>query len=265
MAGATKGGAGQAQSGQPPDGTGEAGTLNARTVRVGTAAGLMPAYAARPDAHATAAVIVVQEAFGVNAHIQDVCRRVAAEGYLAVAPHLFYRTGDPDLAYDDFPAVGPQMQALSRGNIEDDLDATLGWLDDQGFAPGRVGIVGFCMGGSIALFAAVAYPLGAAVTFYGGGVAEGRFGFPSLIELASGLTTPWLGLYGDKDQGIPSDQVEALRTAAGRSGVPSEIVRYPDAGHGFHCDARPAAYSPVAARDAWARAVSWLRLHLPEP
>ena len=182
MAGATKGGAGQAQSGQPPDGTGEAGTLNARTVRVGTAAGLMPAYAARPDAHATAAVIV-----------------------------------------------------------------------------------GFCMGGSIALFAAVAYPLGAAVTFYGGGVAEGRFGFPSLIELASGLTTPWLGLYGDKDQGIPSDQVEALRTAAGRSGVPSEIVRYPDAGHGFHCDARPAAYSPVAARDAWARAVSWLRLHLPEP
>ena len=180
----------------------------------------MPAYTVRPGAIAGAAVIVLQEAYGVNAHIQDVCHRFAAKGFLAVAPHLYHRTGDPDLAYDDFPAVGPHMQALSRDDLVDDLDATLAWLDDQGFGLGRVGVVGFCMGGSIALFAAVTYPLGAAVTFYGGGVTRGRFGFPPLIELAPGLASPWLGLYGDNDKNIPAEQVEALRAAAKRAGVP---------------------------------------------
>lgn len=237
----------------------------AGSVRLPTPAGQMPAYTVRPGAVATAAVIVMQEAYGVNAHIQDVCHRFAAKGFLVVAPHLFHRTGDPDLSYDDLPAVRPHMQALSRDNLTDDLDATLGWLEDQGFAPGHVGIVGFCMGGSVALFAAVTYPLGAAVTFYGGGVAEGRFGFPPLIELASNLTSPWLGLYGDRDQSIQPEQVEALRTAARRSRVPTEIVRYPDAGHGFHCDARPAAYAAAAAHDAWARTIAWLRRYLPGP
>ena len=242
-----------------------AATHDAVHVQLPTAAGPMPAYTVRPGTIASAAVIVLQEAYGVNMHIQDVCHRFAAKGFLAVAPHLYHRTGDPDLAYDDFPAVGPHMQALSRDDLVDDLDATLAWLDDQGFGLGRVGIVGFCLGGSIALFAAVTYPLGAAVTFYGGGVVRGRFGFPPLMELAPGLATPWLGLYGDKDQNIPPEQVEALRAAAKRAGVPTEIVRYPDAGHGFHCDARAVAYSAAAAPDAWARTVSWLRRYLPGP
>jgi carboxymethylenebutenolidase len=104
------------------------------------------------------------------------------------------------------------------------------------------------MGGSVTFLAAARRTLGAGVTFYGGGVGEGRFGMPPLVEMAPGLQTPWLGLYGDEDQGIPVDQVEALRQAAATAPVPTEIVRYADAGHGFHCDARPDSFHEASAK-----------------
>ena len=104
--------------------------------------------------------------------------------------------------------------------------------------------------------------LGGAVTFYGGGVAEGRFGLPSLIEQAPALQTPWLGLYGDIDQGIPVADVEHLRAATAAVGVPTEIVRYPEADHGFNCNDRPAVFNPSAAADAWSRTLGWFEQHL---
>ncbi|MHB8452253.1 MAG: dienelactone hydrolase family protein, partial [Mycobacteriales bacterium] len=93
-------------------------------------------------------------------------------------------------------------------------------------------------------------------TFYGGGVSAGRFGLPSLVDMAPGLKTPWLGLYGDLDQGIPVEQVESLRDAIAKAPVPTEIVRYPEAGHGFHCDARDSYHQPSAG-DAWQRTLDW--------
>jgi carboxymethylenebutenolidase len=206
-------------------------------------------------------LVVIQEAFGVNDHIEDICRRLAEEGWLAVAPHLFHRTGDPKLGYGDFSAVAPHLQALTPDSILTDLDAALSRLDDAGIAPTRRGATGFCMGGTCALIGAVERPIGAAVTFYGGGVAEGRFGFPSLIELAPRLGAPWLGLYGDRDQGIPVEQVERLRAAAATSGQPTEVVRYPEAEHGFNCDQR-ASYHAASARDAWARMLAWFERYL---
>jgi carboxymethylenebutenolidase len=235
------------------------------TVRIATTSGELPAYDARPDGEARAAVIVIQEAFGVTAHIEDVARRCADAGYRAVAPHLFHRSGDPVLAYDDIAAARPQMEALTQDGLLDDLDATLGYLGEAGFGASQVGIVGFCMGGTVSFLAGARRPLGAAVSFYGGGVAEGRFGMPPLVELAPSLRAPWLGLYGDQDQGIPVEQVETLREAAGRASVPTELVRYPDAGHGFHCDDRPAAYHEVSAKDAWSRTLSWFEQHLSTP
>ena len=116
----------------------------------------------------------------------------------------------------------------------------------------RIGVVGFCMGGTVALITAVERG-GAAVTFYGGGVTEGRFGFPPLVDLAPRLRAPWLGLYGDLDQGISVDQVEALRAAAATAATKIEVVRYADAGHGFHCDQRAsfhAASRATVAADA---------------
>ena len=176
-------------------------------------------------------MIVVQEAFGITEHIQDVCDRLSAAGYRAVAPHLFHRSGDAVIAYDDMAAVMPHLGALSADGLESDIAATLEYLGAAGFSAPQTGIVGFCMGGSVVVLAAARHALGAAVTFYGGGIAEGRFGMPPLAELAPELKTPWLGLFGDEDQSIPSDQVEALREAAKKAAVPTEVVRYPEAPH----------------------------------
>lgn len=202
--------------------------------------------------------MVLQEAFGVSAHIEDVCRRFAAAGWLAAAPQLFHRTGGPALSYDDLPAAREHMSALQADDLLEDVDASLKHLADAGIAMSSAAVVGFCMGGSVALAAAARRPLAAAVSFYGGGVREGRFGFPPLRELAPQLQTPWLGLYGDEDQSIPVADVEQLRAAAAQAPVPTEIVRYPGAGHGFHCDDRPDHFRPDAARDAWARTLDWL-------
>ncbi len=203
---------------------------------------------------------MIQEAFGVNDHIDDVARRFAAEGYLAVAPHLFHRRGDPKVGYDDLPAAMAPVQQLQRDEILDDVDAALAELDRAGIAPERRVIVGFCMGGTVALLVAVRRPVAAAVTFYGGGVKKGRFGFGSLIDEARQLTAQWLGLFGDLDHGIPVEEVEELRLSAASSGQQTEVVRYADAGHGFHCDQRP-SYHRASAEDAWGRTLAWFAAH----
>lgn len=231
------------------------------TVNLTTPDGEMAIYDVTPEAEPKGAVIVIQEAFGVNDHIEDVTRRFAAAGYRAVAPHLFHRSGDPRLGYDDFDQVMPQMQALTAAGIGDDLDATLAYLSGAGIGPEKVGIVGFCMGGTVSFFAATRYRLGAAVTFYGGGVGTGRFGYPSQVEEGAKLQTPWLGLYGDQDKGIPVDEVEQLRTAVASAPVEAEIVRYSEADHGFHCDARP-SFHQASAGDAWKRTLDWFGRHL---
>jgi carboxymethylenebutenolidase len=215
----------------------------------------------QPDGPPKGGVVVIQEAFGVNDHIEDVARRFAAEGWLAVAPHLFHRSGDPKLGYGDFSTVMPHMQKLTAEGVMADVDAALDHLAAAGIPLRKTGIVGFYMGGTVALVAATRRDLGAAVTFYGGGVTEGRFGFGPLVEEATRLRAPWLGLYGDLDQGIPVDGVEQLRAAAASSGQETEVVRYAEAGHGFHCDQRD-SYEPKSAQDAWARTLAWFDGHL---
>jgi carboxymethylenebutenolidase len=223
--------------------------------------GKMDFYESRPQGTARGAVIVMQEAFGITDHIQDVCRRFSAAGYLAVAPHLFHRSGDPVIAYDKMQEVIPHVMRLSLEGLQADLDASLAHLASAGFQPQQVANVGFCMGGSVTFLAAARQPLGAAVTFYGGGITQGRFGMPPLTELAPQLKAPWLGLYGDRDQTIPLTEVEVLRKAARAAAVPTDIVRYPDADHGFHCDARP-SYHEASAKDGWRRTLEWLQTHM---
>lgn len=207
------------------------------------------------------AVIVIQEAFGVNAHIRSVADRFAGEGYLAVAPQLFHRDGSPEIPYDDFSSTMPYMANLTKQGLTNDLGATTDFLATLGFHAPNVAAVGYCMGGTVSFFAATLGTIGAAASFYGGGVVTGRFGLPPLLDLAAELTCPWLGLYGDLDQSIPADQVEALRAATRAASVTTEIVRYPDAQHGFHCDARP-SYDEAAALDAHARALAFFAEHL---
>ncbi len=224
-------------------------------------ADVTPLTVRAPESSPKGGVVVVQEAFGVNDHIVDVAGRFAAAGYLAVVPHVFHRSGDPVLPYDDLSQVIPHFTALTAEGILADVDAALAHLAGAGIAPAQTGVVGFCMGGTVALAVATRRDIGAAVTFYGGGLNAGRFGFDPLIEEAPRLRAPWLGLFGDLDEGIPVDDVERLRAAAVSSGQATEVVRYADAGHGFHCDQRESYHEP-SARDAWSRTIAFFEEHL---
>lgn len=231
--------------------------------------GSMRLYEARPDGDlgpggsSRGAVIVIQEAFGVNDHIEDVTRRFADAGYHAVAPDLFHRAGGGTAPYDDFAQVLPLFAGLDGDDaLLRDIDAARTYLHQCGWADGSIGIVGFCLGGRISLLASLRRPFGAGVGFYGGGVVTGRFPqFPPLIDEVPTLAVPWLGLFGDLDQSIPVDDVEVLREALETTSVDTEVVRYADADHGFHCDQRP-SYHQAAAHDAWARTLAWFAAHL---
>jgi carboxymethylenebutenolidase len=227
--------------------------------------GPMRIYQADPGGNARGAVIVIQEAFGVNDHIRDVADRLAAEGWIAFAPDLFHRAGPDAVApYGDFSKVLPLFEGLDDDGVLRDLDATVDVVHRQGFDNPAIGTVGFCWGGRVTFLAALRRSLGAAVGFYGGGIVTGRFPqFPPLIDAAGALKTPWLGLFGDEDQSIPVEDVERLRDALTNSApVDFAVVRYSNSGHGFHCDARPDNYVEEAAKNGWARTLSWFDTHL---
>jgi carboxymethylenebutenolidase len=227
--------------------------------------GTMALYEALPDGAAVQAVIVIQEAFGVNEHIRDVTRRFAAAGYHAVAPSLFHRSGGgsiDDYSNIDFNDVFKMFEGVSDDGVLADVDATLEHLHAAGFGDEQIGIVGFCFGGRVTFLVSAHRALGAAVGFYGGGiVSQGHFPFPPLIGESATLRTPWLGLFGDDDGGIPIEDVEQLREALRAAPVDADVVRYAGAGHGFHCDMR-ADYHPEAAGDAWQRTLDWFEAHL---
>jgi carboxymethylenebutenolidase len=214
------------------------------------------------DANAPHAIIVLQEAFGVNDHIRSVTERFAAAGYYAVAPELFHRTGSQEVAYDNFPEAMGAMAGLSKEGLQEDLMAGSAFLKKAGYAESSTSVVGYCMGGSVAFFAATLGIVGAAASFYGGGVETGRFGLPSLLELAPQLKSAWIGLYGDLDKGIPVEQVEALRAETAKTSLTTEIVRYADAEHGFNCDGRPAVFNEAAAKDAHQRTLDFFAANL---
>lgn len=205
------------------------------------------------------AMIVIQEAFGVTAHIKRVADQFADEGYLAVAPSLFHRDGSPEVDYEDFPSAMKYLGNLTKEGITNDLDATLNFLNGLGYQRENIGMVGYCMGGGVTFYAASLGRIGAAVSYYGGGVTTGRFGLEPLVDIGPFLKCDWLGLYGDQDQGIPEDQVEALRESAKSSGKKTDIVRYPEGQHGFNCDDRPGVYNEEIAKDAFARTTAFFK------
>lgn len=236
--------------------------MRTRDLELTTPDGPMTVHEARPDADADAAVLVVIEAFGLNDHIRDVTQRFAEAGYDAVAPDLYHRSDPPrTAAYDDIERAMALMGDTRDELLRSDLEVTLGHLGDLGHASEAVGVVGFCMGGRVAFLAAAQLPVGAAVGFYGGGIVRPRGHRLPLVSFADQMRAPFLGLYGDQDASIPVDAVEELRTALAVDRLDHEVVRYPDAGHGFHCDDRD-AYHAASATDAWARTLAWFDAHL---
>jgi carboxymethylenebutenolidase len=233
-------------------------------VTITTADGPMRGYEAVPEDAPRGAIVVVQEAFGVNPHIEDVTRRCAAAGYHAIAPDLFHRSGPGSIVeYGKFEQVLEFFKDVGGDDaVLTDIRAALDYLRAANFADSRIGIVGFCFGGRVTFLVSLHEALGAAVGFYGGGIVTARFPqFPALVGDSATLQTPWLGLFGDQDGSVPVDDVETLRGALAAAKVDTEIVRYPEAEHGFHCDVRP-AYRAGDAADAWARALDWFAGHL---
>lgn len=235
--------------------------LTAGTVQIPVATGTIPAYRAMPASGSNfPVVLVVQEIFGVHAHIQDVCRRFAKLGYLAIAPELFFRQGNvANLRGIDqiLPLVAkvPDTQVLS------DLDATVNWAKQSGKGnTERLGITGFCWGGRITwLYSAHNKNVKAGVAWYGRLVGDRNPLQPVYpVELAPMLKVPVLGLYGGKDQGIPQESVTQMRTALKQSPSGSEIIVYPDAPHAFFADYRE-SYRQADAEDGWKKLQAWFK------
>lgn len=225
----------------------------------------MDGFVARPGTPNGAAIIVIQEAFGVDQHIQDVCQRFANEGYLAIAPQLFHRLGkDVRFGYDELPKIMPLFGKLTNEEFEMDIRAALAAARaEPGIEPNRVGVIGFCVGGFAAFVAACRTDANAIVSMYGSGVVRERPNItlmPLLPEAAS-ITAPLLLLYGLKDQSIPQADVEAIRARLSELGKTFEIVVYPDAGHAFFNDRRVQYHEP-SAKEAWPKALAWFDHHL---
>ena len=194
----------------------------------------MPAYHARPKQSdgPLPVVIVVQEIFGVHEHIRDICRRLALEGYLAIAPELYFREGDPN-DFADIPT-------LLGGDVH------------------RLMITGFCWGGRITwLYAAHNPQLKAAVAWYGKLTGDKSLNSPKQpVDIATDLNAPVLGLYGGQDNSIPQESVETMRQALRAANAKAEIIVYPDAEHAFNADYRP-SYHAESAKDGWQRMLEW--------
>ena len=241
----------------------DAGGLLAGEVKIGN----MPAYRAQPETGAKfPLVLVVSEIFGVHEHIKDVCRRLAKAGYLAIAPELFARLGDPSKMSDIGKIVSEIIDKTPDDQVMKDLDATVEWAQKSGKLDGnRVGITGFCWGGRITwLYAARGGPAGApkaAAAWYGRiSNATNALQTKSVVDVGSKLKTPVLGLYGGKDASIPIAHIEMMRKeiAASTPKNASEIVVYADAQHGFNADYRP-SYNKAAAEDAWKKMLEWMK------
>lgn len=249
--------AGAASAATPSDG------LVAGEVKIPVDGGEVPAYRAAPKGkERPPIVLVVHEIFGVHEHIQDVCRRLAKLGYMAVAPELFARQGDASRLQDVKEIIAKIVSKVPDAQVLSDLDATLAWAARAGGDPSRAAVMGFCWGGRITwLYAAHNSLLRAGVAFYGRLVGATDPLHPRHpVDVAPSLYVSVLGLYGGADDGIPQESVEQLRRALPDRAPRSEVVVFPGAPHAFFADYRP-SYRREAADAAWARLRAWLRDH----
>ena len=242
--------------------------LNTQWVDIAAGDVMLPAYVAMPErAGRFDVVLVIQEIFGVHEHIQDICRRFAHEGFMAIAPELYVREGDPPKLPDIEAIINDIVSQVPDDQVMADLDACLVWAGLHGGDLTRVYATGFCWGGRITwLYAAHQAMLKAAVAWYGRlAKGHGPLQQTNPIDVTEQLNAPVLGLYGEKDGGIPVADVRAmqvaLKTGSDKAKL-SEIRLYEGADHGFFADYRP-MYQARAAKDGWQRCLAWMRQHPP--
>jgi carboxymethylenebutenolidase len=236
--------------------------LVAGSVQIPVANGAIPAYRAMPDRGSNFPVIlVIQEIFGVHEHLQDICRRLAKVGYMAIAPEMFVRQGDVSKLETVEEIISQVVSKVPDAQVMSDLDATIAWARNSGKAKmNQVGITGFCWGGRITWLYAVHSPnIQAGVAWYGRLVGDYSPMTPQHpINVAANLTVPVLGLYGGNDELIPMDTVQNMRRILFQGSSQSDIFVYPGAPHGFLADYRP-TYRQKEAREAWGRMIGWFK------
>jgi carboxymethylenebutenolidase len=237
-------------------------------VKIPVKDGEIPAYRAQPASGSNfPIVLVIQEIFGVHEHIQDITRRFAKLGYLAIAPELFVRQGDVS-KLTSIDEIRPIVAKVPDAQVLSDLDSTVDWAvkSAKGNAS-KLGITGFCWGGRITwLYAAHNPNVKAGVAWYGRLVGDATELTPKHpVDIASTLKVPILGLYGGKDTGIPLNTVEQMRVGiASRrhrlksSSSKSEIIVYPEAPHAFFADYR-SSYREQEAKEGWKRLQAWFK------
>lgn len=230
----------------------------------------VPFFFAAPEGQKNLPVIlVVQEIFGVHEYIADTCRRFAKAGYLAIAPELYARQGDPGSYGEIAKLLSEVVAKVPDAQVMADLDGAVKWAGANGGNPKKVGITGFCWGGRITwLYAEQSRHVRAAVAWYGrmeGAASSLTPKHP--IDLVADIKAPVLGLYGGDDAGIPLTSVNQMKEALAQAGQKgnaaaraSEFVVYPQAPHAFHADYRP-SYRQEAAEDGFRRALEWFKGH----
>lgn len=192
-------------------------------------------------------LILFQEAFGVNHHIRKLADRFAEEGYFVIAPELFHRSGPPgtEIDYTDFPSAMPHMKAITIEGLEADIRASWNWLESNSqVETGQIVATGYCLGGRVSFLANTMLPFKAVASYYGGGIA------PDLIKRAAAINAPHLFFWGGKDQHIPKEQIETVKSELTKVGKQFINVEFSDADHGFFCDER-VSYNADAATLAW--------------
>ena len=194
-------------------------------------------------------ILVIQEWWGLEPHMFDVAQRFAREGYVAIMPDLFHGMVTNDAA----EAMDFMRSGFDQSEAVEELVATVKFLKDLSPCSGKVGVIGYCLGGGLALSTAIASDeVGAVNPYYGGN--------PDPIELVERIQCPVLGLYAERDE-ANRPSVPAIEEALGRYGKEYECIVYPDAPHAFFNDTRD-SYRPEAAADAWRRTVEFMRQHL---
>ena len=227
-------------------------------IEIPTPDGSMPAFVAAPDAGRHPAAVVLPEAFGLVGNIERIAERIAAEGYVALAPDLYWRLlPEPNaFGYDDLDGALGAMSGLGDDMFVSDLGAALDYLESRADGSGRVGVTGFCMGGRLSFLAACALPgrIACAAPFYGGGIS-------GHLDAAASVRCPLQLFFGEKDAYIPLDEVERIDARLKQLGAAYELKVYEGADHGFFCEER-ASYHAAAAGDSWEKLKAFFAAHL---
>ncbi len=220
----------------------------------------MRAYVARPEGKPRAGLIVFQEIFGINNHIRDVTERFAREGYLAIAPELFHRSGPGfESGYTDMAPGREHAQQTTDAGIAADIRAAFDWLQSQ-VKQIPTAAIGYCMGGRVATLASMTVPLKCSVSYYGGGIAPHAFYKINLMERLGEIQCPMMFVWGGKDHAIPPESVHQITTRLRELKKTFANVEFSDAEHGFFCNER-GTYNATASAEAWPLTLAYLADH----